>query len=248
MQKDGWAACDASELRSADVRRLDHGKKTYAIYRDETGKLYATDGLCTHGNVHLANGLVKGGQIECSKHNGRFNLIDGAPARPPVCRGLATYPVEERSGRIWINLARVGGAGARVQRSYQFRVVSNRSVATFIKELTLEPADEFQTLDYTPGDYLQFEIPEYQTLSFRSFDVPEPFAEVWRNQHVFDLVASNPTGKLRRNNYSLAGNRQTERNLRFNVRIATPPPGQDCAPGIGSAYFFSLKPGDMVPP
>jgi Na(+)-translocating NADH:ubiquinone oxidoreductase F subunit len=59
------------------------------------------------------------------------------------------------------------------------------------------------------------------------------------------LVAHNPeTG--RRNNYSLASNPQTEHQLRFNVRIATPPPGQDCAPGVGSSYIFSLKPSDVV--
>ena len=29
-------------------------------------------------------------------------------------------------------------------------------------------------------------------------------------------------------------------------RIATPPPGQDCAPGVGSSYVFRLKPGDLV--
>lgn len=68
---------------------------------------------------------------------------------------------------------------------------------------------------------------------------------MWQNQHVFDLVARNPQpGK--RNNYSLAGNPHTERQLRFNVRIATPPPGQDCPPGVGSSYVFSLKPGDTV--
>jgi Na+-transporting NADH:ubiquinone oxidoreductase subunit F len=68
---------------------------------------------------------------------------------------------------------------------------------------------------------------------------------VWENQRIFDFVARNPeTG--RRNNYSLASNQQTERTLRFNVRIATPPPGQDCAPGVGSSYVFSLKPGDIV--
>jgi Na(+)-translocating NADH:ubiquinone oxidoreductase F subunit len=72
-----------------------------------------------------------------------------------------------------------------------------------------------------------------------------PYAAVWEAQHVFDLVARNPsTG--RRNNYSLASNPDSERILRFNVRIATPPPGQDCPPGVGSAYVFSLKPGDVV--
>jgi Na(+)-translocating NADH:ubiquinone oxidoreductase F subunit len=37
-----------------------------------------------------------------------------------------------------------------------------------------------------------------------------------------------------------------ERSLRFNIRIATPPPGQDCPPGVGSAFMFNLKPGDIV--
>ncbi len=44
----------------------------------------------------------------------------------------------------------------------------------------------------------------------------------------------------RRNNYSLASNQQTERVLRFNVRIATPPPGQDCA--AGSRLQLRLQP------
>jgi Na(+)-translocating NADH:ubiquinone oxidoreductase F subunit len=62
---------------------------------------------------------------------------------------------------------------------------------------------------------------------------------------VFDLCVDNPEPG-RRNNYSLASNQELERTLRFNVRIATPPPGQDCPPGVGSSYVFSLKPGDMV--
>ena len=81
---EGWVdVCPASALAPASVIRLDYRTKTFAIYRDEDHKLYATDGVCTHGNTHLSNGLVKAGTIECPKHNGRFNLIDGSPARPP---------------------------------------------------------------------------------------------------------------------------------------------------------------------
>ena len=243
---EGWIEiCDSSDLGLADVVRFDHNKKTYAIYRDEEGQLYATDGTCTHGNAHLSNGLVKGKIIECAKHNGRFNLIDGSPARTPICRGLATYPIEEFDGRLRINIERAGGVGARARRTYQFRVVSNRSVATFIKELVLEPADANEKIKFTPGDYLQIDIPAYDTICFSDFDIPEPFATVWKNQCVFDHVAHNSEGG-RRNNYSLASNHQTENTLRFNVRIATPPLGQDCAPGAGSSYVFSLKPGDLV--
>jgi MocE subfamily Rieske [2Fe-2S] domain protein len=246
---DGWLeVCPAQQLSRADVIRFDHARKTYAVYRDAEGNLYATDGMCTHGNTHLADGLVKGTQIECAKHNGRFNLADGSPARPPVCRGLATYPVEERGGRLWINPIRAGGAAsARRSKTLNFRVVSTRSVSTFIRELVLQPAAGCNAVDFQPGDYLQFDIPQFEQIPFRSFDIPEPYADVWERQHVFDLVARNPGGAPRRNNYSLASNATTEPNLlRFNVRIATPPPGQDCPPGIGSAYMFSLKPGDIV--
>ncbi len=243
---EGWIeACAASDLGLADVVRFDHGKKTYALYRTQDGELYASDGLCTHGNVHLSLGLVKGKLIECSKHNGRFHLADGSPARVPICRGLVTYPITERNGRIFVNVSRAGGVGARPQKTYQLRVVSNRSVATFIKELVLEPLDATQKISFTPGDYLQIDIPAYDTIRFREFDIPQPFAAVWEHQHVFDLVARNPEAG-RRNNYSLASNQERDRTLRFNVRIATPPPGQDCAPGAGSSYVFSLKPGDIV--
>jgi Na+-transporting NADH:ubiquinone oxidoreductase subunit F len=243
---EGWLEVgEAARLGLADVVRFDHGRKTYALYRDAAGALFATDGICTHGNTHLGDGLVKGGLIECPKHNGRYNLADGSPARAPVCRGLCTYPIQERNGRLFLNPLRPGGVGVRAQKALRLRVVSNRSVATFIKELVLEPLDAEGGIEFAPGDYLQFDIPAYEKLRFRDFDIPAPYSSVWEAQHVFDLVASNSVAG-RRNNYSLACNPQTENIARLNVRIATPPPGQACPPGAGSAYMFSLKPGDTV--
>jgi Na(+)-translocating NADH:ubiquinone oxidoreductase F subunit len=242
----GWLEiCAGADLGTEDVIRFDYGKKTFALMRDDEGSLHATDGICTHGNTHLADGLVKGKIVECPKHNGRFHLHDGSPARAPVCRGLATYPIEERNGRIWLNVLQAGGEGAREQKTYTLRVVSNRSVATFIKELVLESVEATEKIAFTPGDYMQLNIPAYEEIRFRDFDIPEPFRTVWQRQHVFDLVARNPEGG-QRNNYSLASNGVTERSLMFNVRIATPPPGQNCPPGVGSSYVFSLKPGDLV--
>lgn len=242
----GWIeVCAAVDLGNAEVIRFDHGNKTFALYRDAQGVLYATDGICTHGNTHLADGLVIGSMIECPKHNGRFNLTDGSPARAPICRGLRTYPVEQRNGRLYLNIARPAGAGVREQKTLSLRVVSNRNISTFIKELVLEPVDASSRVAYTPGDYLQFDIPAYGAIPFTGFDIPEPYASVWKAQHVYELVAVHP-GDVRRNNYSLASNAQTESILRFNVRLATPPPGQDCPTGVGSAYVFNLKPGDPV--
>ena len=240
---EGWVeVCAQADLGKEDVLRFDHGRKTFALIRDAEGRLYATDGICTHGNNHLAEGLVKGGIIECPKHNGRFNLADGSPARAPICRGLATYPIEVRNGRICLNVNKPGGAGARQQKSRTLRVVSSANVSTFIREIVLEPVDG--ALGFEPGDYLQFAIPAYGEIAYSNLDIPEPYAEVWRRHGIFNLVAKNADGG-KRNNYSIASH-SGEGTIRLNVRLATPPPGQDCPTGTGSSHMWALKPGDTV--
>ena len=242
----GWIEVAASSrLGGDDVIRFDHGKKTYALVRDHEGILFALDGTCTHGNTHLSEGLVKGNIIECPKHNGRFHLADGSPARAPICRGLATYPLEARAGKLFLNVGKPGGAGARPPKTISFRVVTNQNVATFIKELILEPLDKDEMVAFTPGDYLQINVPAYDMISFRQFDIPERFASQWEQELAFERVARNPQ-EGRRNNYSIASNRATEHSLRFNIRISMPPAAQDVPPGIGSSYLFHLKPGDEV--
>ena len=151
--------------------------------------------------------------------------------------------MEERNGYVWLNVLQPGGDGARGEKTYTLRVVSNKNVATFIKELVLEPVSE--KVDFTPGDYLQFDIPKFDQIRFSDFDVPAPYSKVWKRQGLFDLtVGHQEVG--RRNNYSLASNSATERQLKFNVRIALPPEGQAVPPGTGSSYVFNLKTGDEL--
>jgi Na(+)-translocating NADH:ubiquinone oxidoreductase F subunit len=241
----GWMkVAEADILKNEDVIRFDHNAKTYAIYRDDNGNLYATDGLCTHGNTHLSEGLVKGTTIECPKHNGRFNLKDGSPARAPICKAITTYSVEERAGYIWLNIKKETDCDASCEKIYSLRVIENKNVSTFIKELTLEPVDG-QKINFTPGDYIQIDIPTYDEISFSEFDIQEPYMQVWKQHDLLKLASIN--GEYgRRNNYSIASNPMKDQTIKLNVRIATPPPGQDCAPGVGSSFIFNLKPGDIV--
>lgn len=92
------------DVDNDDVMRWDHGGRSYAIYRTEADEVFASDGLCTHEQVHLANGLLQGHLIECPKHNGRFDIRDGTPKRAPVCVALKTYPARVVAGRIEIEL------------------------------------------------------------------------------------------------------------------------------------------------
>ncbi|MCX6049117.1 MAG: NADH:ubiquinone reductase (Na(+)-transporting) subunit F [Chloroflexi bacterium] len=243
---DGWIeVCASNVLKKEDVIRFDHESRSYAIYRTADNQFFATDGICTHGNAHLADGMVKGTLIECPKHNGRFDIRDGSAQRAPACVALKTYVVEERQGKLFFDLTSAGGLGVLAPATtYSFRVVSNRNVATFIKELVLEPERTSPQLTYQPGDYMQFDIPVYANRSLQQIEVEPPYAAVWQTQHVFDFVAAN--GAPCRRNYSFASNPATDKQLRFNVRIATPPRGQACPAGTGSSYVFGLKPGDKV--
>lgn len=102
----GWVeVCAVEDIDPEDVIRFDHGGQTFAVYRSARGEVFATDGLCTHEKVHLAEGLVIGDTIECPKHNGRFNYRSGAPLRAPVCVALATYPARVEGGMIQIRPA-----------------------------------------------------------------------------------------------------------------------------------------------
>ncbi len=94
--------CPLDDIDPEDVIRFDHGGRTFAVYRLPDGTPAATDGLCTHERVHLSDGLVMGGQIECPKHNGRYDIRTGAALRAPVCVDLATYPARITGAMIEI--------------------------------------------------------------------------------------------------------------------------------------------------
>lgn len=97
-------ACKIDDIPDEDVIRFDHDNKTYALYRKDD-QFFATDGLCTHESVHLADGLVMDYTIECPKHNGRFDYRTGAAKGAPVCINLKTYPTKIENDDLFIELA-----------------------------------------------------------------------------------------------------------------------------------------------
>lgn len=97
-------ACSANDIEPEDVKRFDHGDRTFAIYRTSDDNFYATDGLCTHQRIHLADGFVMENIIECPKHNGRFDFTTGQAKGAPVCVNLKTYPVKVEAGEVFIQL------------------------------------------------------------------------------------------------------------------------------------------------
>lgn len=105
MEHNDWVeVCGVGDIASDDVIRFDYGDRTFAVYRTGKDEYYATDGYCTHGKVHLADGFVMDNIIECPKHNGWFDFTTGDAKRAPVCVNLKTYPVQVKAGKVQIKI------------------------------------------------------------------------------------------------------------------------------------------------
>ena len=128
-------------------------------------------------------------------------------------------------------------------KKWECEVISNNNVATFIKELVLK-LPEGEEVDFRAGGYVQLECPPYD-VSFSDFDIPEKFRGDWERFKFFDLKVKNTEEVVRA--YSMANYPDERGMLKFNIRIATPPPGgKDIQPGLMSSYVFNLKPGDRI--
>lgn len=97
-------ACSTTDIDAEDVRRFDHGGRSFIIVRTHQDEYYCTDGFCTHEEVHLSDGLVVENTIECPKHSSIFNVTTGEVETPPACENLRTYPTRIENGRVQIDI------------------------------------------------------------------------------------------------------------------------------------------------
>ena len=127
-------------------------------------------------------------------------------------------------------------------KRWECEVISNDNVATFIKELVLK-LPEGEEVDFRAGGYVQFEIPPYE-IKYTDIDVADEYKPDWEKFGVFDHVSKVDETTIRA--YSMANYPEEKGIMKFNIRIASPPPGTDYPPGKMSSYLFTMKPGDKV--
>ena len=128
-------------------------------------------------------------------------------------------------------------------RKWKCRVISNRNVATFIKELKLA-LPEGEEVPFRAGGYVQIECPPHQ-LQFRDFAIDEPFRADWDKFDLWRFKSVSPEPVTRA--YSMANYPMEKGILLFTIRIAFAPGyREDIPPGIMSSWIFGLKAGDEV--
>ena len=127
-------------------------------------------------------------------------------------------------------------------KKWECEVISNDNVATFIKELVLK-LPEGEEVGFKAGGYVQMEIPPY-SLDYRSFDISEEYHDDWDRFGVWDNKATTREPVIRA--YSMANYPNEKGIMKFNIRIASPPPGTDFPPGEMTSYIFNLKEGEKL--
>lgn len=133
-------------------------------------------------------------------------------------------------------------------KKWECTVVSNRNVATFIREFVVK-LPEGEHLNFRSGGYIQIDVPAC-TVNYSNIQVDPLYKPDWDRMHMFDLKMVNPEPTFRA--YSMANHPAEGNIIMLNIRIATPPIDRakhtfvNVNPGICSSYIYSLKPGDKV--
>lgn len=138
-------------------------------------------------------------------------------------------------------------------KEWECEVISNKNVATFIKEFIVK-LPEGEHMNFMPGSYAQIRIPVYDIDYDKDIDkasIGDEYLPSWEKFGLFSLKAKNREETMRA--YSMANYPEEGDRIMLTVRIATPPfkpkPAvgfMDVPPGIASSYIFTLKKGDKV--
>ena len=227
-------------VSSGDVSILINGEKTITV--PAGGKLLQT---LSEAELFLPSACGGGGtcaQCKCIVNDGGGSML-------PTEESHFTRRDADEGWRLSCQVAVKHDMKIQVPeevfgvKQWECTVESNPNVATFIKELTLR-LPEGQSVDFRAGGYVQLECPPHQ-VKYADFDIDEEYRGDWEHFGFFKLESVVQEDVIRA--YSMANYPEEQGVVKFNIRIATPPPGSEGIPcGQMSSWVFGLKPGDKV--
>ncbi|WP_226704477.1 NADH:ubiquinone reductase (Na(+)-transporting) subunit F [Microbulbifer elongatus] len=227
-------------VNTGDVNIVVNGEKTLTV--PAGGKLLQT---LAANNLFLASACGGGGscaQCVCVVEEGGGDMLPTeaahfTPREAKEGKRLSCQVAVKQDMKIEVPEEVFG------VKQWECTVESNPNVATFIKELTLK-LPEGENVDFRAGGYVQLEAPPHH-VKFSDFDIEEEYRGDWEHFGFFKLESKVTEPVVRA--YSMANYPEEKGVVKFNIRIATPPPRTEgIPPGQMSSYVFNLKPGDKM--
>jgi p-cumate 2,3-dioxygenase ferredoxin subunit len=98
--------CAVADVESGAMLSVNiEGLPRLAVYR-VGDQFYCTQDLCTHGAASLSDeGDLNGYIIECTWHDGKFDIRTGQPCALPCTEALRVFPVMVEGGEVFIEVA-----------------------------------------------------------------------------------------------------------------------------------------------
>ena len=185
----------------------------------------------------------------------KCQVLEGGGTILPTETGYFTRKEQQNNWRLGCQVKVRGDLVIKVPeevmgiRKWECEVLSNRNVATFIKEFVVR-LPEGETLEFQSGGYIQIDVPRFEVDFSKDIDVEKEFKDEWDKFNLWNLKLKNTEETFRA--YSMANHPAEGNIIKLNIRIATPPWDKSkgafmkVPPGICSSYVFSRKPGDKV--
>jgi len=230
------------------------GEVTLTINDDKEVKTEPGSTILTtlsNSGVYLPSACGGGGtcgMCKCQVHEGGGSIL-------PTETGFFTRKEQQQDWRLGCQVKIRSDMKIQVPeevmgiRKWECEVVSNKNVATFIKEFVVK-LPEGETLDFKSGGYIQVDVPKFDVDFAKDVEVEEEYKDEWDKFGIWDLKLKNNEESFRA--YSMANHPAEGNIIKLNIRIATPPWDRakggfmNVPPGICSSYVFSRKPGDKV--
>jgi len=185
----------------------------------------------------------------------KCQVLEGGGSILPTETGFFTRKEQQNNWRLGCQVKIREDIKIRVPdevleiKKWECEVISNKNVATFIKEFVVK-LPEGESLDFQSGGYIQIDVPKVEVDFKTDIDVEDEYRDAWDNFGMWDLKMKNPEDTYRA--YSMANHPAEGNIVKLNIRIATPPWDagngrfKNVNPGVCSSYVFSRKPGDKV--
>lgn len=185
----------------------------------------------------------------------RCQVLEGGGSILPTETGFFTRKEIQQNWRLGCQVKVKNDMVIRIPeevmgiKKWECEVVSNRNVATFIKEFVVK-LPEGEMLNFKPGGYIQIDVPKIEVDFSHDIVVEEQYRDEWDKYNMWELQMKNTEETYRA--YSMANHPAEGNIIKLNIRIATPPWDRakgrfmKVNPGICSSFIFSCKPGDKV--
>lgn len=236
-------------ILAARAKLVSSGNVSIIVNEDPDSKIDTPAGgklLQTLASEGMFLSSACGGGGTCAQC--KCKVLDGGGAMLPTEKAYFTRREEAEGWRLACQVPVKQDMKIEVDeevfgvKKWECTVESNPNVATFIKELTLR-LPEGENVDFRAGGYVQLECPPHE-VDYKDFDIEEEYRGDWDKFNVWQYKSVVKEDVVRA--YSMANYPEEKGVVKFNIRIASPPPGTDFPPGQMSSWAFNLKPGDKV--